>query len=216
MNPLFIAVFFLLSILILILFFSHIFFNLILDDKRKKGSLQWLFGSLYLDWTTKRIGFDLFNLRIWRGSLEKNELRKKKSDKSEKRKKPNFEVLWQEKNTLFKAAKIIITSIFDLFKKSKVEKFLLNVRIATPDPALTGVLYGDLSSISFPLSSFLPGSSIYFYPDFKTKSPNAKMEISLKARLFDIFWALVRAFFLLPKLALVKTFRKLFRKKEVK
>jgi len=66
MNLLLSIVLLLIFIISVILFFSHIFFHLILDDKKKKGDLRWLFGSLYLDFTVKKMGFDLFNRKIWR------------------------------------------------------------------------------------------------------------------------------------------------------
>lgn len=199
--------------IILIILFSHLLFRLKLDSKRKKGSFHLLCGSLYLDWKARKIGFDLFNRKIWSGSLEKKKVKKKRRKKPKRKTKPNYTVLWQEKDTMFKTAKIILVSLFDLLKKSKLDKFMLDAKIATPDPALTGVLYGGLSSICFPVNSFLPAGSIYIHPDFKTESPQANLEMSLRTRSFDIFWALVRIFFLLPKISLIKLTRKLFKKR---
>jgi len=203
-------IFLLIFIIILILFFSPIFFRLNLDHKKKKGSFHWLYGSLYLDWSAQKIGFDLFNHKIWRGSLGKKEVPPKKR---KKRKRPNYIVLWQEKDIMVKTAKIVFASMGDLLKKSKLKKFLLEVKIATPDPALTGVLYGGISSISFPLNSLLADGSIYIYPDFETESFKAKLEISFKTRLGDAFWVIARTFFLLPKLSLMKAIRKLYKKR---
>lgn len=210
MNLLLSIVLLLIFIAIMILFFSHIFFHLILDDKKKKGDLRWLFGSLYLDFTVKKMGFDLFNRKIWRGSFKKKE---KPPKKKERRKKPNYIILWQEKDTMVKTAKTFFSSMSNLLKRSKLERFLLDFKIGTPDPALTGVLYGGLSSLSFPLQSLLRNSSIYIYPDFETESFKTKVEISLKTRLFDAFWVIVKAFFLLPKIAIIKVIRKLYKKR---
>jgi hypothetical protein len=206
MNLWFSIVLLFIVLIISVVLFSSIFFHLTLDGKRKRGSLQWLIGSLYFDWSVKKTGFDLFNQRIWRGSLEK---KKKPKRKKKEKKKLNYIALWQEKEVMAKTARIAFSSMGKLLRKSKFEKFLLNAKIATPDPALTGVLYGGISSISFPLQSFLRSVSINVYPDFETDVPEAKGEISVKTRLFDLFWVAVRAFFLLPKITLIKTIRKL-------
>jgi len=157
-----------------------------------------------MDWSAKQTGFDLFNQRIWTGSLEKKEKPKKK-----KKKKPNYFVLWQEKEVMLKAARIAFSSVIDLLKKSKVQRLFLDARIGTPDPALTGVLYGGISSICFPMRAFLPRSFINVYPDFQTESLGGKAEIDVRTRVRDILWIVLRAFFFLPKVALIKVTRKL-------
>jgi hypothetical protein len=201
-------------ILLLILFilsvllFSSIFFHLVLDDKRKRGSFKWLCGSFYWDWSDKMTGFKLFNLRMWRGSLEKKEKPKKKKVKK-KKKGPSFMILWQEKRVMVKTANVAFSSAGDLLRKSKVDRFLLDANVGTPDPALTGVLYGGISSISYPLQSFLPNTTINVYPDFETQTFRGNTEISLKTKVRDLFWIVVRAFFLLPKVAIIRLIRKL-------
>lgn len=199
----------LLIILILaILLCSSIFFYLALNDKRKRGSVKWLGGSLYWDWSDKKTGFNLFNLKIWRGSLEKKE--KPKNKKEEKKKeKPNYIAIWREKDTIAKTTKVAFSAMGDVFKKSKLDRLYLDARIGTPDPALTGMLYGGISSISYPLQSFLPNTSINVYPDFEKQSFNGNTEISLKTKVRDLFWIAVKAFFLLPKMAIIRLIRKL-------
>lgn len=199
-------VLFLILLIVVVALFSSIFFHLVLDDKRKRGSLKWLCGRFFWDWSAKQSGFDLFNRKIWRASLKKKEKPKKKK---EKKKGPDYFVLWQEKDVIVKAAKIVFSSIVDLLRRSRLEKLLLDAKIATPDPALTGVLHGGISSISYPLETFLPRSSINVYPDFETGSFKGKAEISLKTGLLDILWIIVRAFFRFPKMAIVRLIRKL-------
>jgi len=204
---LWLSIFLLLIVVITsIVLFSSIFFRLVLDDKRKRGSLNWLFGSFFWDWSAKKTGFDLFNQRIWSGTLKKKEKPKKEK---KKKKKLNYIALWQEKDVMAKTAKIALSSVSDLLRKSKLEKLLLDARIATPDPALTGVMYGGISSISFPLQTFVRNASIKVYPDFETDLPKAKGEISVKTKLLDIFWILIRTLFLLPKIAIIRLIRKL-------
>jgi hypothetical protein len=97
-----------------------------------------------------------------------------------------------------------------MLKKTKLERFWLNLRIATPDPALTGILYGGLSSLSSSLRPFLPLREVNLYPDFQAETPRANLEISLKTRFSHVLWVGIKAFFLLPKISLLKTMRKLF------
>lgn len=198
----------LILLILTILLFTSIFFHLILDDKSKKGSFKWLVGSFYWDWSDKMTGFNLFNLRIWRGSLEKKEKPKKKKEEK-KKEKPNYMVIWREKDTVAKTAKVAFSAVGDVFKKSNLERLSLDARIGTFDPALTGMLYGGISSISYPLQSFLPNTSINVYPDFEMDSFRAKTEISIKTKVRDLFWIAIKAFFLLPKMAIIKLIRKL-------
>ena len=153
-------------------------------------------------------GFNLFNLRIWRGSLKKKEKPKKKKEK-ERKKGPGFKILWQEKKVMVKTAKVAFSSAGDVFRKSKLERLFLDVKIGTPDPALTGILYGGISSISFPLQTFLPNTSINVCPDFETQSFRGNTEVTLETKVRDLFWIAVKAFFLLPKMAIIRLIRKL-------
>ncbi|MGB2698711.1 MAG: DUF2953 domain-containing protein, partial [Candidatus Zixiibacteriota bacterium] len=147
-------------------------------------------------------------IRIWKGSLEKKEKPKKKKEK-EKKKRPGFKILWQEKKVMVKTAKVALSSAGDVFRKSKLERLFLDARIGTPDPALTGMLYGGISSISFPLQTFLPNTSINVYPDFETQSFRGNTEVTIKTKVRDLFWITVKTFFLLPKMAIIRLIRKL-------
>lgn len=198
----------LILLILAVLLFSSIFFQLLLDDKRKRGSFKWLGGSFYWDWTTKNTGFKLFNLRIWTGSLKKKKKPKKKEEKK-KKEKTNYTAIWREKDTIAKTAKVTFSAVGDVFKKSKLDKFILDARIGTFDPALTGVLYGGISSISYPLQRLLPNTSINVYPDFETQTFRGNTEISLKTKVRYLFWIAVKTFFLLPKMAIIRLIRKL-------
>jgi len=173
-----------------------------------------LFGSLYLDWSAQKVGFSLFNLKILRSSMKKKKKPEKK--KKVKKKKLNFDVLWQEKDTMVKSGKVVMSSLGNLFKRSRVDRFFLDARIGTPDPALTGILYGGLLSISYPLQTFLPNTSINIYPDFEKETLRSNMELSLKTRIFNVVWIFLKVLFLLPKMRLIRFFRKLKKYEEVK
>jgi len=142
--------------------------------------------------------------------------KKPKEKKKEKKKRMNYKILWQEKDTMVRSGKVVFSSFGGLLKRSKLNKFYLDTRIGTPDPALTGILYGGFTSISFPLQAFLPNTSINLYPDFERVTLKTNLELALKTRFFDLTWMFIRTLFLLPKRALFRFFRKLFKKEEVK
>jgi hypothetical protein len=123
--------------------------------------------------------------------------------------KVNYIILWQKKDTIVKTLKIALRSFFNMLRKTKLKRFSLSLRVATPDPALTGMLYAGLLSISFPLRFLVPKQSFHFYPDFVSATPKANLEMSLRIRTLDAFWIVVRTFFLLPKISLFKMARKL-------
>ena len=207
MSPWFILILAPVFILLWILFFSHIFVHLTLNDKTRKFSLNWLGCGFYLDWSAQKIGFYLFNQKVLTSSVRKNPVKVKKAGKTGK---VNYIILWQKKDTIFKTLKIALRSFVDMLRKTKLKRFSLSLKVATPDPALTGILYGGLSSISYPLRPLLPPESVYFYPDFEADSFKVNLDLSLKTRFFHILWIGFKTFLLLPKISLVKTMRKLF------
>jgi len=207
MNLWFILILSAIFILVWILFFSHVFVHLILKDETKRASFTWLGCGFYLDWSAQKISFHLFNLKILSSSLRKKQMQVKKAGKTGK---VNYIILWQKKDTIIKTLKIALISFVDMLRKTKLERFSLNLSIATPDPAFTGIVYGTLSSLSYSLRPFLPGGSVDIYPDFQAVAPGANLEISLKTRFFLVLWIGVKTFLLLPKIPLLKTTRKLF------
>jgi|GEM_PF-4535106 hypothetical protein len=209
MNPWFILILAPVLILLWILFFSHIFFHLTLNDKIKSASLSLLGCGMYLDWSSQKISFYLFNLKILSSSLRKKRMQVKKAGKTGK---VNYIILWQKKDTIIKTLKIALRSFVDMLRKTKLKRLSLSLRVATPDPALTGVVYGGLSSISYPLRPLLPPESVHFYPDFEADSFKANLDLSLKTRFFHALWIGFKTFLLLPKISLVKTLRKLYAK----
>jgi len=209
MNPWFILILPAIFILLWILFFSHIYVHLILKDETKRASFTWLGCGFYLDWSAQKISFYLFNLKILSSSLRKKRMQVKKAGKTGK---VNYIILWQKKDTIIKTLKIALRSSVDMLRKTKLNRFSLSLRVATPDPAFTGILYGGLSSLSYSLQPFLPGGSVYLYPDFQAETPRANLEISLKTRFFHALWIGFKTFLLLPKTSLVKTLRKLYAK----
>ena len=209
MNLWFILILSAIFILVWILFFSHVFVHLILKDETKRASFTWLGCGFYLDWSAQKISFHLFNLKILSSSLRKKRMQVKKAGKTGK---VNYIILWQKKDTIIKTLKIALRSSVDMLRKTKLNRFSLSLRVATPDPAFIGILYGGLSSLSYSLQPFLPGGSVYLYPDFQAETPRANLEISLKTRFFHALWIGFKTFLLLPKTSLVKTLRKLYAK----
>lgn len=207
MNFWFILILPAIFILVWILFFSHIFVHLTLNDKIKSASLSLLGCGMYLDWSSHKISFYLFNLKILTSSLKKKQMQVKKAGKKGK---VNYIILWKKKDVILKTLKIALRSFVDMLRKTKIERLSLSLRVATPDPAFTGILYGGLSSLSYSLLPSLPLREVNLYPDFQAEIPRANLEISLKTRFFYMLWVGVKTFLLLPKISLVKTIRKLF------
>lgn len=210
MNPWFILILPAIFILVWILFFSHVFVHVILKDETKRASFTWLGCGFYLDWSAQKISFYLFNLKILSSSLRKKRMQVIKAGKTGK---VNYIILWQKKDTIIKTLKIALRSFVDMLRKTKLKRFSLSLRVATPDLALTGMLYAGLLSISFPLRFLVPKQSFHFYPDFVSATPKANLEMSLRLRTMDAFWIAVRTFFLLPKISLFEMVRKLNKKR---
>ncbi|HVP36692.1 MAG TPA: DUF2953 domain-containing protein [Terriglobales bacterium] len=188
-------------------FFSRIFIQLILKDDTKKASFTWLGCGFNLDWSAQKTCFYLFGQKVLTNSMRKKQVKVKKAGK---KRKVNYIILWKKKDVILKILKITLRALIDMLRKTRLERFALSLKIATPEPAFTGIVYGTLSSLSYSLRPFLPLKEVYIYPDFQAETPRANLEVSLKTRFFHVIWIGLKTFLLLPKISLLKTVKKAF------
>jgi hypothetical protein len=208
---------FCLIVLVLLLLFLPVRLHLILDEKKRVISLGWLFMMLGTDLVSKTFELRLFSqriisLRFRKKTKEKDEVKKVKKGKKKGR---GFDVikLWKEKDLLTQVFFIFFLFLKDILRSIRVNRFWVDADIATPDPALTGVIYGGLYALSYPTNFVSPHIRIKIRPDFENDIPRGKGEVAFTTRLINTIGAILRMFFALPKIRIIKIFLK--RKKEV-
>lgn len=75
-------------------------------------------------------------------------------------------------------------------------RFRVRLTVATPDPALTGELFGLLSALGGALSGFVPEGALRVAADFAAESPRGRAEMALRVRIYVLVVVLVRALLL--------------------
>jgi hypothetical protein len=70
-----------------------------------------------------------------------------------------------------------------LVRRVHVERFDGRLRIASPDPAMTGIVYGAACGVVMPLSARWPKASLALEPDFVGELPGGWLIVALRVRL---------------------------------
>ncbi len=189
--------------------------QLVLNEKRKWVSLGWFFLMGRADLVSKTFELCLFDQRIISRKMEKRSKEKAKEIKEVKKKKGRglkILDLWREKDLLLKVLTVVFRFLGNVLKNIRFNKLYLEVDIATPDPALTGTIYGGLCPVCASVNSISPKLSLEVRPDFVNEIPRARAEVALSTRLINTFAATLRMFFALPKIRIVRSILKMKRR----
>jgi hypothetical protein len=204
---------FLVLILVLALLLLPVSLQLVLNERRKSISLGWLFLMWKADFMSKTSELRLFDQRITSRKMKKKP--KEKAKKIEEKKKGRgFKILdlWKERDLLPKVLSVILRFLGDVLRSLRFNKLFLAADIATPDPALTGTIYGGLYPVCASVNSISPKLSLEVRPDFVNEIPRGRAEVTLNTRLINTFGATLRMFFALPKIRIIRTILKMKRR----
>jgi len=179
--------------------------QLILNDRKKSVIFSWLIVDLDSNLKEKTFELSLFNQNIIRKKFKKKAKEKIKKAKKRKRKLNIFD-LWRKRDLLHQVIPIVLRFFLNILKVIRWDKLFVEVDVATPDPALTGVLYGGLCAVKGSTDYFLPHAHIKLRPDFVNQFPRGSAEAIFTTRLFSILGPVSRMFFALPKIKIVRTF----------
>lgn len=179
--------------------------QLILNDRKKLIAFRWLWIDLESNLKEKVFELRLFNQKIIQKKFKKKTKEKIKKAKKKGRK-LNILDLWHKRDLLFQVIPILLRFFLNILRATQWDKLFLEVDVATPDPALTGVLYGGLCAVKGSTDYFLPHAHIKLRPDFVNQFPRGSAEAIFTTRLFSILGPVSRMFFALPKIKIVRTF----------
>jgi hypothetical protein len=158
----------------------------------------------------------LFNQRIISRKMGKKpkDKAKKIEEKKKKKKGRGLEImdLWKERDLLPKVVVVILRFLRDVLKNIRLNQLFLAADIATPDPALTGTIYGGLYPVCASVNSFSPKVSLELQPDFINQIPRGRADVAVSTRLINTCGAILRMFFALPKTRIIRTILKIKRR----
>lgn len=86
--------------------------------------------------------------------------------------------------------KYIILKILELVTHCKVDDLILNIKVATDDPAQTAIYYGGVCAVAYPALGILNGivdikkQNVNITADYKSNKIEAKLVILIKLRVF--------------------------------
>jgi len=153
----------------------------------------------------KTLELSLFNQNIVRKQFKKSTKEKVKKAKKRKRK-LNILDLWHKRDLLHQVIPIVLRFFLNILRAIRWDKLFLEVDVATPDPALTGVLYGGLCAVKGSTDYFLPHARIKLRPDFFNQFPRGSAETVFRIRLLNVVAPVSKMFFAMPKIKIVRTF----------
>jgi len=206
-------------ILILVCLLVPIRLRLVWNHRRRSIIFSWLIIEGGSNLKDKTFELDLWKRRILRKEFKKTkegvvEKRKKKGRKTKEEPKEvekkkarfNLRFLWEEKELLLKLTKVAVRFLGDILRAIRWDTLFLEVEVSTPDPALTGILYGQLCAVKYSTEYSFPKACIEVKPSFVNQLPKGSAESAFSIRPLNLFASFSRMFLNVPKIRLVKTF----------
>ncbi len=179
--------------------------ELILNDRKKLIAFSWLWIDVGSNLKEKAFELSLFNQKVIRKEFKKKAKEKVKKAKKKGRK-LNISDLWHKRDLLFQVIPIVLRFFLNILRAIRWDRFSVDVNMATPDPALTGILYGQLCAVRYSTDCFFPNARIRVQPDFVNQLPRGSAETVFSIRPLNIIAPVLKMFFAMPKIQLVKTF----------
>ena len=202
------------AILTLVCLVAPIRLRLSFDDKKRSLALSWLAIDVERNLKEKTLRLSLFDQRIMTKRFGKSEenAKKEKEERLGEKKKPEKKKsklrpldLWIKKELLVRVIRIAIRFILDLLRAIRWDELSLELDVATPDPALTGILYGQLCALKHSTDFLLPNARVRVQPDFVNQLPKGNAETVFSVKPVNVIVSASKMFLALPKIQIVKT-----------
>jgi hypothetical protein len=192
-----------LLVLALVLFLPiHIGVSLSNEDRRLR--MAWFGIRVESDWVARQTHWRLWFWRLPSGQWKAaetppgREVRKKGREERDKKVRRRVE-WWDALDLLPLVARVAMRFLRDLLRPVRLEYLDGQATIATPDPALTGALYGLSHAVIAPFVGERSRITLRTGADFSRGVPRFSLRASLHYRLFGVAQAFWHAFWALPK-----------------
>ena len=154
-------------------------------------------GYIIIKYLFLRFKYDIYgDNKIKRVKNSGAKSRKKKSSAKAKEKEGYFKKIYTEEGLvegtvkLLSTIKHIVSKILELITECKVDNLILNIKVASDDPAQTAICYGGVCAVAYPALGILNGmvniknQNVNITADYKSKKIEAKFIIVIKLRIF--------------------------------
>ncbi len=197
------------AVLVLTVLLAPVRLRLILNDRTRTVALGWPMIQVARDLKEKTFVLYLGSRAIMRKESKKTEKRERKKkktaeDKDGKKSKFNLTDLWGERDLAETVIRTGLRLLWDILRSIRWDRFLLEVDLSTPDPALTGFLYGELCAVKYSTEYAFPRARIEVRPNFVNAVPRVGAESMLSLRPIMVALPLTKAFFAIPKIRIIK------------
>lgn len=212
------------AVLALICLVAPIRLRLSFNDRKRAVALRWLVIDLEGNLQEKAFKLNLFNQTIiarrFKRAKEEVKKTKKKRPKAmgkvakDKKKKSKLGLLdvWSRKELVLQVIRVAFRFLVDILRTIRWDKLCLKLDVATPDPALTGILYGQLCAVKYSACHFFPSAQIQVQPDFVNQLPRGNAETVFSVRPVNVVAPASKMFLALPKIQIVKALIELKRR----
>ncbi len=181
---------FILLALVALLLASYLRLETRLSEGEQVFRLRWLGNKVVIDAKARMMSWWFLGWRMLHKPLKAGA---KAKEEKKTREKMSLKPLLEERQRLRKLWRYFRDSIH-------VEHFELNARLATPDPLWTGMLYGMVSSVIYPLKAIYPKAHLYIKANFAHELPSGTLEVRLGIHVFRVAVLGLKAFPLIRKL----------------
>jgi len=186
-----------LGLLIVAMLLANLRLEASLTEQSVLVRLRWLGSTVQLSTQGRELSLRVLGVRVFRRSL----ILGRPKPKRRRKPKPTREspgIIWTklwEQHWRIQA----------LWRYSRRHLYLdrldLKARLATPDPALTGMLYGLLSAAGYALAPFVRTGTTRIEPDFLEDWPSGKLEAVLRTRLIHLLVVGLRGWWIFRRLS---------------
>jgi hypothetical protein len=194
-------------VLIAVVLFSPLRLRVVINDRTRTVTLNWLLLQGGRDFKERTFVLGLGGRTIIRRKskeTEKPESRKTAEERKQRKSRFGLIDLWAERSLVSRLVRVSVRLLWDLLKAVRWDELMLEVDLATPDPALTGLLYGELYAVKYSTACVFPQARILVRPDFVGELPQVKAESTFSMKPARTVLPVLRAFFSVPKIRIIK------------
>ena len=212
------------AVLALICLVAPIRLRLSFNDRKRAVALRWLVIDLEGNLKERAFRLSLFDRSVITRKFKKSEEEVKKTKEKRPRTKGEIEEgkkkksklglldVWSRKELVLRVIRVAFRFLVEILRTIRWDKLRLEVDVATPDPALTGILFGQLCAVKYSANHFFPSAQIHVQPDFVNQLPRGNAETAFSLRPLNIVAPASKMFLALPKIQIVKALIELKRR----
>ncbi len=155
-------------------------------------------GYIVIKYLFMRFKYDIYGdnklKRVKRSNVKKAD--KKPSSKDTKKKDGYFKKIYTEEGIvegtikLLRMVKHIVSKILELVTECKVDNLVLDIKVASEEPAQTAIYYGSVCAVAYPALGILNGvvnikkQNVNITADYKLEKPEVLFMLVIKLRVF--------------------------------